>query len=401
MRRFVLAFIMVVLGFGGSVAAAEPAVEKIDLFEPNTGGYKLYRIPGVVVTAKGTVLAYCEARKSDRGDWGTIDILLRRSADGGKTWDAPRAIADVPGPKPKNPVALAQKLADPNDVTYNNPVMIADRSGAVHLLFCLEYMRCFYARSDDEGQTWSAPVEITEAAFDPFRKEYDWKVLATGPGHGIQLRSGRLVVAVWLSTGTGGHAHRPSVTSTIVSDDGGKNWKRGEVAIPNTAEWVNPNEATVAELPDGKVMLNARSESKANRRLVAVSPDGATNWSKPAFDDDLVEPICMGSLLAVPGEKPVLLFANPDNLERAAGKAAPGTPRDRKNVTVRLSEDGGKTWPVKRAVEPGFSGYSDLAATKDGTVLLVYERGSGDGATATRTGRLTVARFTLDRVLAK
>jgi sialidase-1 len=382
-------------------AAADP--EKVDLWEADTGGYKLYRIPGVVVTAKGTVLAYCEARKADRSDWCTIDILLRRSTDGGKTWSAPAKIADVPGPKEKNPVALAQKLADPKDVTYNNPVMIADRSGAVHLLFCLEYMRCFYARSDDDGKTWSAPTEITAAAFDPLKKGYDWKVLATGPGHGIQLKSGRLLVPVWLSTGTGGHAHRPSVTATVYSDDGGKTWKPGEVAVPNTADWVNPNESAVAELADGTVVLNARTESKANRRLVTRSPDGATRWSKPEFDDALVEPVCMAGFLAVPGPKPVLLFSNPDNLEKAGAKAppAPGSNRDRKNVTVRVSDDGGKTWAGKRSVEPGFSGYSDLAALPDGTVLMLYERGSTDGANIYKTGRLTLARFTTDWVRGK
>ncbi|HUR54816.1 MAG TPA: sialidase family protein, partial [Gemmataceae bacterium] len=265
-------------------------IERVDVFTADTGGYKLYRIPGVVVTSKGTVLAYCEARKSDRGDWGTIDILLKRSTDGGKTWGGSQMIADVPGPKAKNPVALAQKLAEPGAVTYNNPVMTADRSGAVHLLFCLEYMRCFYSRSDDDGKTWTAPAEITATAFDPFKKDYDWKVLATGPGHGIQLKGGRLVVPVWLSLGTGGHAHRPSVVTTVYSDDGGKTWKGGDICVPNTAEWINPNESAVAELPDGRVMLNARSESKANRRLVTISKDGATGWSKPAFDDALLEP---------------------------------------------------------------------------------------------------------------
>src|SRR4051812_50183981 len=112
-------------------------VERVDVFTADAGGYKLYRIPGVVVTAKGTVLAYCEARRSDRGDWGTIDILLRRSTDGGKTWSEPRRVADVEGPKAKNPVALAQKLAAEGEVTYNNPVAIPDRNGAVHFLFCL------------------------------------------------------------------------------------------------------------------------------------------------------------------------------------------------------------------------------------------------------------------------
>ena len=194
---------------------------KVDLFTAAQDGYKLYRIPGIAVTKRGTVLAYCEARKSDRGDWGTIDIMLRRSTDGGKTWSPRAKIADVPGPKSKNLAALAQKLATPGEVTYNNPTAIADADGSVHFLFCLEYARCFYMRSDDDGTTFTAPVEIT-ASFDKFRPEYDWKVLATGPGHGIQLKNGRLVVPVWISLGTGGHAHRPSVASVIFSDDHGR-----------------------------------------------------------------------------------------------------------------------------------------------------------------------------------
>jgi sialidase-1 len=112
------------------------------------------------------------------------------------------------------------KNVDPNDVTYNNPVLIADKDGTVHMLFCLEYERCFYQRSEDDGLTWSKPTEIT-SAFAAFKKDYDWKVLATGPNHSIQLKNGRLVVPVWLSTGTGGNAHRPSVTATIYSDDQG------------------------------------------------------------------------------------------------------------------------------------------------------------------------------------
>src|SRR5437762_2156209 len=99
--------------------AAEPFLDKTDLFEAGKGGYTLYRIPGIVVTSKGTLLAYCEARKSDKGDWGAIDLLLRRSTDGGKTWSAPKKVAEVPGPHKKNPAALAQKLANPEDVTYN------------------------------------------------------------------------------------------------------------------------------------------------------------------------------------------------------------------------------------------------------------------------------------------
>jgi sialidase-1 len=375
-----------------ALGAAEPV--RVDLFEAETGGYNLYRIPGLVVTAKGTLLAYAEARKSDRGDWGTVDIVLRRSTDGGAHWSPIQVMARVGGEHRKNPVALAQKLADPSDVTYHNPVAITDRSGAVHFLFCQEYMRAFYMHSTDDGQTFSHPVEITEV-FEQFRPHYDWKVLAIGPGHGIQLRDGRLLAPVWLSLGTGGHAHRPSVATTIFSDDGGSTWQRGDIAVPDTADWVFPNEASAAQLADGRVLLNVRSESKAHRRLLVMSRNGATQWSKPAFHEQLLEPICFGSMARYSTE-PVtrLLFANPDNLDKASGPAEPGKNRDRKKLTVQLSYDEAKTWPVKKVLEAGWSGYSDLAVAPDGRIYCLYERG-GQGDNHFRTAALTLASFDL------
>jgi sialidase-1 len=376
-------------------------VEKIDLFEAGRDGYALYRIPGIVVTKPGTVLAYCEARRNAAGDWGPIDVLLRRSTDGGRTWEPRTTLVKVEGDLPVNPVAAAQKLDKPGDNTVNNPVAIVDpQSGAVHLLYCLEYMRCFHLRSDDDGRTWTAAVEITPT-FDRFRPEYDWKVLATGPGHGLRLsrgpHAGRFVVPVWLSLGTGGHAHRPSVTATIFSDDRGRTWQRGEIAIKDVRPVVNPNETVAVETSEGGVLLNARSESPAHRRLTTASRDGATGWSAARFDDALLEPICMAGLVRVrhaEGDRPGLIaFSNPHNLERRGGPANPGQSRDRRNVSVKLSEDDGQTWPAGRVLEEGFSGYSDLAALSDGTILCFYERGSTDGANMYRTGRLTVARF--------
>jgi hypothetical protein len=384
-----------------TTVAAEPFLEKVDLFEAGKEGYKLYRIPGIVVTKQGSVLAYCEARKSDSGDWGPIDVLLRRSIDGGRTWGPRQHLVHLEGDLPINPVAAAQKLDKPGDNTVNNPVAIVDHeTGAVHFLYCLEYMRCFYLRSDDDGVTWTKPVEIT-AAFEPFRQEYDWKVLATGPAHGIQLthgkHQGRLVVPVWLSLATGGHAHRPSVTATIYSDDHGKTWQRGEIAVPDTSEFVYPNETVVVQRADGSVMLNSRSESKAHRRLITVSPDGATGWSPPRFDEALLEPICMAGLVRVrkaeEQKQGLLAFSNPHNLSRKDGKQNPGQGRDRINVSIKLSDDEGQTWSANRSLEPGFSGYSDLAALSDETMLCFYERGSTDGKNNYRTGLLTVARF--------
>ncbi|QDU80396.1 Sialidase precursor [Polystyrenella longa] len=381
-------------------------VSRTDLFHAGEDGYKLFRIPGIVVTEKGTILAYCEARKGDRGDWGRIDVMMRRSTDGGTTWLPAQKIVKVEGDLPINPVAAAQNLDTPGENTVNNPVAIVDHeTGTVHFLYCLEYMRCFYMRSDDEGATWSEPVEITNT-FKKFRSDYDWKVIATGPGHGIQLRQGskqgRLVIPVWLSLGTGGHAHRPSVTSTIFSDDHGKTWQRGEIAIPDNDEYINPNETSVVELADGKVMLNARSESKNNRRLITTSDDGATGWTKPTFDDELLEPICMAGIVRVrhpSNDHPGLIaFSNPDNLSRRDGKEAPGKGRDRMNVSIKLSEDEGQSWMANRTLEEGYSGYSDLAALDDGTILCFYERRSTDGTAPIGSFLLTVARFDEDWV---
>ncbi len=362
-----------------------PMQEKVDLFEAGQGGYAFYRIPGVVVTAKGTVLAYCEARRTDRSDWSTMDVLLRRSPDGAKTWEPPQVISGVTGPKEKNPAARGQKLGRDDGFTYNNPIAIADRSGAVHVLFCLEYLRCFYRRSDDDGKTFSAPVEIT-GTFDRFRPEYEWKVLSTGPGHGIQLRSGRLVATVRLSRAIGPNALRPTVATTIYSDDGGQTWQRGEIAVPNTADWVNPNEPIIAELGDGRVMLNVRNEGKPKRRLVTTSADGVTGWSTPRFDAALLDSGCMAGLVSVSrkssADKSRLLFSNPHDVAA------------RKNLSLKLSYDEGETWPVNQTLEEGPSAYSDVAVLPDGTMLCFYERGSRDGKEL--YGRLTLARFNLE-----
>lgn len=363
--------------------AAEPI--KADLFTAGTNGYTIYRIPGIIVTPKGSLLVYCEARKN-RSDWAAIDPLIRRSTDGGKTWEPAKRLP-LPDVKiTKNPAALARKSGKEGETTVNNIVLIPDsRTGAVHGLYCIEYQRCFYIRSDDDGQNWTIPREVT-AACEELRPTYDWKVVATGPGHGIQLRSGRLIVPVWLARGTEGNGHKPSCISTIYSDDSGKTWHAGQIIANETDPLTNPSETVIAELADGRVMVNIRSENK-KRRAVATSPDGVTRWSRPDFDEALIEPVCMASLCrystATAGGRNRLLFSNPNS------------PTARRNLTVRLSEDDGKTWTASRVLEPGASAYSDLAVGPDGTIYCVYERGKPDQKNADAYQLLTVARFDL------
>ena len=371
-----------------SLLRATPLLESSAVFPVKMAGIARYRIPGIVVTLKGTVLAYAEARRNNSSDWGEIEIHLRRSLDGGRTWQAPQHIAHI-GPRLEgNP---HKKTGGEHEQTVNNPIAIVDRTtGAIEFLYCINYARCFSMRSTDDGLTWTKPVDITEI-FEPFRQHYDWKVIATGPGHGIQLASGRLVVPVWIAFGKVGD-HGPSAAATIYSDDHGKTWKAGDLAVPNAGDLISPNETMLTALSDGRVMLVSRSVSKTNRKIVTVGPDGATGWSKPSFHDELWEPRCMASIVAHPSQPGTLLFSNPHTLARdAAGKEIPGEKGKRENLVIKLSRDDGVTWPVSRTLDGGPSAYSDLTVLADGNVVCLYEKGSD----------IVAARFNLDWLRSK
>jgi sialidase-1 len=385
-----IAFLLAACTAGPTPEEPAPVATSVQIFEAEKGGYAHYRVPAIVVSPAGTVMVVTEARASERGDWGLQDILMVRSRDGGRSWDEPRKIVALEGEPEQNEAALAQGLAEPGVTTYNNIVPIVDsEDNVVHFLFCSAYKRAYYMRSADDGETFSDPVDITET-FERFRDEYDWKVIATGPGHGIRHSNGRLIVPVWLSDGTAGHAHRPSIVSTIYSDDGGASWERGDVVVRHP-DLKNPSETLAVELSDGSVMLNIRHESPNHRRAVTVSPDGAAGWSELRFDEALFEPICMASLLRV-GD--ALVFANPDSKEPRDPENPDGNWK-RHNMTVRLSEDEGATWPYERVIEPDVSGYSDLAAGPDGTIYLVYEDGTPTDR-GTHVKYLTVASFDAD-----
>jgi sialidase-1 len=264
----------------------------------------------------------------------------------------------------------------------------------------VNYATLYYMRSDDDGRTFTTPIDITDTVHgyrrgwvnDAGVTRYGWSVVAPGPGDAIQLASGRLLVTIWMSPE---YRHRPSAIATIYSDDHGKTWKPGAI-VPG--ELLHPSEHVAVELADGSVMLNIRSEGKEHLRAQSRSKDGISAWSTPELVRDLYEPVCMASLIRLsktPAQKRNrLVFANPDS------RNVPG-PTDhrynmlsRDNLTVKLSYDEGKTWPVSKLFESGGTGYSDMTAGPDGTMYILYEQMVRDD---TRQGKrnLVLGRFSL------
>lgn len=335
-----------------TLASKAPLFDSTLVFEPG-GIYASMRIPALVITKKGTLLAFCEGRIGTASDWADMDMIMKRSRDGGKTWEAPVVIAAKVSGQPTS-----------------NATPIVDKDGTIHLLYQRDYEKAYYVSSKDDGQTWSPAVDITYA-FDAFKPEYDWKVLAPGPGHSIQLKNGRLLVAVWLSNPTKvkpRRAHAPSCIATIYSDDLGRTWKRGAIIADNSEGFKNPSETMAIQLKDGRVMVNIRNVTEKRLRGVSYSADGISGWTKPVFDDELFEPICMATINWL---GPDMIFINPDSGDTARN--------NRRNLTVKLSHDEGETWPVKKVLNPGASGYSDVAVGPDGTVYCLYETNAGTG----------------------
>ncbi len=367
-------------------------LEITHLFEARTGGYRTYRVPGIFATEQGTVLATAEARPAGGGDWDHNDLIMRRSEDGGLSWKEPRVV-----------VSHEDYGAGP----VSNFVMIADREmspSRVHALFCHDYARIFHTASNDQGDTWSHPVEITECAI-PLRKQYAWRVIATGPGHGLKHSSGRLIVPIWMSTGEGAEfgkgklGHRPSAVSLLYSDDGGGSWIPGEIVVRHDPDdIINPSETVPAELSDGRVLFNIRSESRRSRRIVCISDDGVRGWSLPRYDEALLEPVCMASILQLKEKgadgRPLIIFANPDHLENELIPGGGHLAHDRKRLTVKLSADDCERWSVSRVLEAGPSGYSDLAQGPDGTIYCIHEDQIVDRMCDDRY--ITVRRFDLN-----
>lgn len=305
------------------------------IFKNKTEGYNVYRIPTIIKSKSGKLLAICEGRRN-LFDGGNIDLVMKSSIDNGQTWSALKVIWN-----------------DGNN-TCGNPTPLVDKAtGNVIILGTLNNDKVFVLTSTNEGDTWEKPIDITNDV-----KSANWKWYATGPVHGIQIENNTFANRIIIPCNHTVKDSDKHISHIIYSDDA-VHWKLGG-SVPAS----QTDECTVAELNNGNLMLNMRNNDKVLRnRKVSYSKDGGISWSDVQFDTSLIEPVCQAALLRYSMQPSILLFSNPKHKKL------------RKNLTLSISYDEGKTWSKQLSIHNKKSAYNDIVKLNDGRICCIYETG--------------------------
>ena len=341
---------------GGSCFGAE--ARTISVFKAGQNGYHTYRIPAMVRAKNGDLLAFAEGRKNSAADHGDIDIVMKRSSDDGKTW---------------GPLVLVQDEAgDPTaKIWIGNPTPLVDQTDPKHpgrlwLAFTRSNAKMFVTSSDDNGKTWAKRRDISSEAVKP---AWDW--CAAGPVHGIQLErgphAGRIIIPcdhqIKASGNWGVHL--------VYSDDHGTTWKLGAVDTRAADDPLHPNECVAVELADGRVYVNAREHNGSDpaTRTIAYSSDGGQTFDAPfAAEPNITSPVVQNSLVR-------LTLAEPGDRQNVLVYCGPGHATERRDLTMRVSYDEGKTWKRTTVIHAGPAAYSDLVKLDDEHVGVLFEAG--------------------------
>ena len=355
MKKASISFMILIFIF-----SPEPAVSRNQetdkqlghLFKSGTEGYNTFRIPAIITTKNGTILAFAEGRKKTSSDTGDIDLVMKRSEDNGKTWSELYVIWDDDENVCGNPAPVQDRKTGKIFLlsTWN---LGSDHEQQIINQTSRDTRRIYLLSSADDGLTWTEPVEITTSV-----KLNSWTWYATGPCHGLQVSRGQykdrmIIPCDHIEAGTGKY-----FSHIIYSDNSGKTWNLG-----GTTPQDQVNECAIAELSGDKLMLNMRNYDRTQKsRKVSVSSDGGLTWSKIWSDPVLIEPICQASLLNHP-KKRILYFLNPASED------------SREKMTLRISYDEGKTWAVSKVLHAGPAAYSDLTILPTGELVCFYEAG--------------------------
>ena len=345
---------------------AIPSIQRmgVALRQGGDEGVHTYRIPGLATTTKGTLIGVYDIRHRSGGDLpGDIDVGMSRSTDGGRTWEPMRVIMDMG----HDPDYRYDGIGDPAVLVDQNTGTIwvaatwshGNRSwrGSGPGMRPAETGQLMLVRSDDDGVTWSRPINITEQVKDP-----KWCFILQGPGKGITMRDGTLVFAAQYQDPPG--QQRLPHSTIIYSKDHGETWQVGTGAFDDTTE------SQVVEIEPGVLMLNCRYNPKP-ARVVMTTRDMGKTWQKHITSErSLIEPgSCMASLIDVDCEVTQdvggwLLFSNPDST------------KGRHHITIKASPDRGLTWPKAHRLlldEGNGAGYSCLSMIDEKTVGILYE----------------------------
>lgn len=344
-------------------------------------GHKTYRIPAIIKNKQGHLLAFAEGRVNGSGDFGDINIVLKISRDQGSTWSTLSTLVDYQDLQAGNPTPVL----DTRDPRFpKGRIFLFYNTGNNHENEIREgkgLREVWYITSTDGGLTWAKPVNITSQVHRPnqpsrnsaYAFKEDWRHYANGPGHGIQFtqgpHAGRMLIASNHSEGPRGERGSDYRAHTFYTDDHGETFHLGaSIAIPGS------NESSAAEISGGKLLMNIRNQrGDIRQRIVGISDDGSATWKETYFDPQLPDPICQGSIITIAQNKQAFTLA----FSNAADT------KNRDNLTIRISQDDGRTWPITIPVDNGaaagestkdFTAYSDLVLLDSRHLGIVYER---------------------------
>ena len=352
--------------------------QKIPVFVSGTEGYKSFRIPAIIRSPNKDLLAFCEGRVNGASDFGNVDIVMKKSADNGKTWSALQIIVDADSLQAGN----CAPVVDTNDPAYpkgriflfyntgnNNEGQVRKGNGL---------RQVWYKTSIDNGKTWSVGINITAEVHRPRQSQInpaynfseDWRSFANTPGHAMQFQKGkykgRIFVSANHSQGDPKKDFTDYVANGYYTDDHGKTFR-----ISDNVSIAGSNESMAAELSNNKLMMNSRNQRGDIRaRIVSISSDGGATWDTTYFDKTLIDPVNEGSILTVGSKdrKNIVAFCNAADV------------KSRNNLTLRVSYDDGKTWKGTYKIDGSdtdskdYTAYSDLVKLSKKKIGVLYER---------------------------